>query len=188
MSTSAHAIFVVGVSASGKSTLGRSLARELGWTMLDLDTMTNPLFEAVGGEAKMLSSDAQARRTTINSVRYECLFATAAENLGVGNSVVLVAPFTSERLDETVWRQRLSQLGLAGDSATLVWVDTPRNIVLQRIRARRASRDLAWLDSGVGLAPVDAFGPPVVDHMRIDGTITGREQLEAFRESFAITG
>lgn len=186
MPTEAQALFVAGPSASGKSTLGRSLARELAWTMLDLDTMTNPLFEAFGGEAEMLSSNRRTGRTMINAVRYECLFATAAENLALGNSVVMVAPFTSERNDEAVWLQRLSRLELASDSATLVWVDTPRETVLKRIRDRGAARDLARLDTGLEPVPADAFVPPVIDHLRIDGTATEREQLEQFRASFMI--
>jgi tRNA uridine 5-carbamoylmethylation protein Kti12 len=45
-----EAIIVCGVPASGKTTFAQGLARELRWTYLDLDTLTNPLFEYMGGE------------------------------------------------------------------------------------------------------------------------------------------
>lgn len=40
-------ILVAGAPGSGKSTLGRELSRELGLPLLDLDTVTNPVLDAL---------------------------------------------------------------------------------------------------------------------------------------------
>jgi hypothetical protein len=45
-----EAIVVCGVPGSGKTTFARGLASRLHWALLDLDTLTNPLFEYAGGE------------------------------------------------------------------------------------------------------------------------------------------
>jgi mannitol-1-/sugar-/sorbitol-6-phosphatase len=44
------AVAVAGVAGSGKSTLGRALARALGAPLLDLDSLTNPLLDALPPE------------------------------------------------------------------------------------------------------------------------------------------
>lgn len=40
-------VLVAGVAGSGKSTLAMALAQELGLPVLDLDTLTNPLLDAL---------------------------------------------------------------------------------------------------------------------------------------------
>ena len=99
-----EAIVVCGVPGSGKTTFARGLARRLRWALLDLDTLTNPLFQYAGGEflVDVPSPDLNVR-ASINEIRYTCLFDTARENLALGINVILVAPFTSERIFPEAW-------------------------------------------------------------------------------------
>src|SRR5215471_14040791 len=62
-------IFIVGFMATGKTTVGRILARRLGWTMVDLDDeivraagMSVPEIFATRGEAAFRDEEAQAVR------------------------------------------------------------------------------------------------------------------------------
>uniref|UniRef100_UPI00109BBFD3 shikimate kinase n=1 Tax=Microbacterium sp. K35 TaxID=2305440 RepID=UPI00109BBFD3 len=46
----ARVVVVAGVAGSGKTTLGRALAAELGVPLLDLDAVTTPLLDALPPE------------------------------------------------------------------------------------------------------------------------------------------
>ena len=119
------ALAVAGVAGSGKSTLGRALARVLGAPMLDLDTLTNPLLDRLGDDVfggHWLSS---AHAGPVRQGRYAALVATAAEVLETVGVVVLVAPFTRELAGGEEWRAllagvspaRVQVVHLVGDSA-----------------------------------------------------------------------
>lgn len=171
-----RALVVSGVSASGKSTLGRALAAHLGWALLDLDTMTNPLFELLGGERAVVSAGAGAR-SPINSARYRCLIEAAAENLALGTGVVLVAPFTAERSSTAAWSGLCADLGVSAEGVALIWVDLdPAEVAARRTR-RAAPRDVVRMADGVIFA--EAVSVPVVPHRRVDGAATTEDQLSA---------
>ena len=139
----AEAIIVCGVPASGKTTFAQDLARQLHWTILDLDTVTNPLFEHMGGEFLVDVPSAQpAARASVNDIRYTCLFDTTRENLALGNSVVVVAPFTSERTFPAAWERLVERLAIPGSRVHLAWMDTPQGEVVRRMQLRGAARDL----------------------------------------------
>lgn len=174
-----RALFVCGVPASGKSTFGRLLARELGWTLVDLDTLTNPLYEHFGGETRALQSfgSASARNAT-NGARYRCLFDAAAENLAIGNRVVLVAPFTSERSSPEEWRRTLESLGLSEEQSRLVWLDTPADEVIVRMQRRSAGRDREKLAVIDDVLTPSTLREPAVAHIRLDGLVDSATQVQ----------
>lgn len=176
-----RAILVCGVPASGKTSFGKELARSLGWALLDLDTVTNPLFEYVGGEflVDVPSPDAPTR-ATVNDVRYQCLFDTAAEILEVGVSVVVVAPFTSERTFPSSWGTVAERLRVDPDRVTLAWVDTPPDEVVARMRRRGADRDLDKIARPHLFLTPDVIREPGVPHVRVDGMHETRAQLRGF--------
>ncbi|RKR75191.1 AAA family ATPase [Frondihabitans australicus] len=185
--TTGRAILVCGVPASGKTTFGRELARHLGYALLDLDTVTNPLFEYVGGEFLVDVPTAEApTRATVNDVRYQCLFDTAAEIMSVGVSVVVIAPFTSERTFPAAWARVPVKLGVDDSDVTLAWVDTPKEEVVARMIKRGADRDLDKIERPDVFLTPDVTRAPGVDHVRVDGLLTVPAQIAAFeREYFA---
>jgi predicted kinase len=91
------AILIGGAPATGKSTLAAALAARLGAALLDLDVATGPLTNVVSDliGAADLGDPRMAQLT--RAPRYATLFALAEDNLRVGMSVVLVAPFSAPR-------------------------------------------------------------------------------------------
>jgi predicted kinase len=182
-----EAIIVCGVPASGKTTFAQDLSRELHWTFLDLDTLTNPLFEYMGGEFLVDIPMAQpAARASVNDIRYTCLFDTTRENLALGNSVVVVAPFTSERTFPDAWARLVGRLAIPASRVHLAWMDTPPDEVVRRMQLRGAARDLEKVKEPKRFLSPDVTRPPGVGHIRIDGLLTPREQIDRFLADFCV--
>lgn len=180
-----HAVVIAGVPGCGKSTFGRALARGLGWCYLDLDTVTNPLFDLLQGEyAPDVPSEEPPATPSVNDIRYRCLLDTAAENLSLGVSVVVVAPFTSERSFGPRWTILLDQLGVGPERAALVWVDTPREEILHRITNRAAMRDRDKLINPTNYFNERLLEPPAIAHYRVDGSRRTQEQINEFLHEF----
>lgn len=186
-SDGAEAIVVCGVPASGKTTFARDLARHLRRPLLDLDTLTNPLFEFAGGEYLVDVPSAQpTERATVNDVRYGCLFDTATENLGLGVSVIMVAPFTSERSFPAAWARLVDRLGIPDRDVHLAWLDTPTSEVVQRMQQRSAARDLEKVREAHRFLTPDVTRPPGVAHIRVDGLLNPHAQISQFVASSAL--
>ena len=185
-SNRAEAIVVSGVPASGKTTFARDLARKLRWPLLDLDTLTNPLFEYAGGEYLVdVPSAHPTERASVNDIRYSCLFDTATENLALGINVIMVAPFTSERTFPAAWARLVHRLGVPDRNVHLTWLDTPPSVVVQRMQHRGAARDLEKAKDAHRFLTSDVTRPPAVEHIRVDGLGNPGEQLEQFLSTFS---
>ena len=131
------AVIVTGPAGSGKTTLGRELARLLRAGLLDQDVLTGPL-TAVIGEMTGAGDDLDdpAMTGAVRTARYDAVLDAAQENLRLGLPVVLTAPFTRETADPAgpaALARRLS----AGRVA-VVRVQVPPGVA----RARRSARDL----------------------------------------------
>jgi predicted kinase len=181
-----EAIVVCGVPGSGKTTFGHGLARRLHWALLDLDTLTNPLFQYAGGEFLVdVPSPGLNVRASINDIRYTCLFDTAQENLALGINVILVAPFTSERVFPEAWARLTEYLAIPGHRVHLAWLDTPPAEVVKRMQLRGAARDIKKLKESHRFLTPDVTAPPRVAHTRVDGLQTPTEQIEHFFAEFS---
>ena len=110
--------------------------------------------------------------------------ALAEDNLAVGVSAVLVAPFTMERRDPRAWEHLQRRMGGSVASARLVWLRIPADEVVRRVEQRGAARDLAKL-RGDWPAGLD-LDPPPVPHIEVDALgapaviADGRRVLSAF--------
>lgn len=156
---------VAGIPGSGKSTVGRLLAARLGAVLLDQDTATNPLMAELARITEAGDDlDHPALRGPVRQARYDCLIDVAVENVRIGWSAVMVAPFTAEVRDPASW----AELGRRFDPVPLrlVWVDVPAAVAQDRRRLRNLPRDAAWRTS----TTVDDVPPPVVPHLLTDGT------------------
>lgn len=130
------AVGISGPAGSGKSSLGRALAGALSLPILDLDTATNPLLDAL--PPGLLDDNghwlASKHMKQIREGRYATLGALAAEILQFTRGVVLVAPFTAElqkgpeweRLVRAIRPARLKMFHISGDEE-----------LFERRRARR---------------------------------------------------
>lgn len=162
------AMFIGGVPASGKSTLGAALARRISAALLDLDTITGPLSVIV---CDLLGADdlSEPRVAALTrQARYASLLDTAAEVATGGVATVLVAPFTQEQHSEhwSVIHQRFS----AFCTPMLIWLTLAPEEVLRRLVARGASRDGTKLTDPEGWLARMPSGPPTAPHLALDAT------------------
>ena len=167
-STRPAALLIAGPPASGKSTVGTSLARTLGATLIDLDIATEPLLSVIESLVNVDDIDDPRLATLTRAERYETITRLAEDNLRVGNTVLLVAPFTEERRNVHAWEALVDRLErAAGGAVTMIWLYLSREELLQRIRTRGAERDEAKLNKESRFIDQLELGPPVGPHIRI---------------------
>ena len=165
----ARVIFVGGYAGSGKTELGRILARETGWAMLDKDTLTRPVLEAAMELLGMSPNDRESE-TYLSAFRpreYEALMAAANENVACGNSAIVTAPFLQEFRDKAWLERTVATFAALKADVTIVWVYCDAKSMNYYVRQRGAARDGAKLNDWEGyLAGVDLdFRPPVPHHV-----------------------
>jgi DNA-binding transcriptional regulator YhcF (GntR family)/predicted kinase len=159
-----HIVLVGGYAGSGKTELGRILARETGWPMLDKDTLTRPVVEAALERLGQSPHDRESE-TYLKHIRpreYEALIAAADENIECGTSAIVTAPFIRE-FSDTAWVRRTQAHFTALDAITsLAWVYCDAETMHTYIRHRGAARDAAKLADWDGyLASIALdFRPP----------------------------
>ncbi len=158
-------LMVGGYAGSGKTELGRILARETGWSMLDKDTITRPVVEAALETIGHSPHDRESPEyfNLIRPREYEALIAAATENVACGNSVILTAPFIRE-LSDAAWIERTQATFTELNAVThYVWVYCDEATMHTYVRHRGAARDAAKLADWSGyLSQINtSFRPPV---------------------------
>lgn len=150
-------VVVGGYASSGKTEFGRILARLTGWPMLDKDSTTRPVVEAALEKLGESPHDREGRTylEVVRPAEYEALREVTLENVGVGNSAIMTAPFIRE-LRDPAWCQRmLAELDGLGATAHAVWVrcdpESMRTYLGRRGAARDASKLANWADYVAGL-------------------------------------
>lgn len=158
---------VAGPAASGKTTLGRALAWRLGAVMLDLDTVTNPLLDALGDQIAPGGHWNDPRlRASVRPARYAALLAVASDQ--VVDELVLVAPFTAELRGGAEWSAVLDAVRPA--LPRVAWLDGPPRLFAARREVRGEARDR--------FLAADPE-PPRVRHQRVDAAATTEAQVAA---------
>ncbi|WP_420118267.1 GntR family transcriptional regulator [Micromonospora sp.] len=169
-------IFVGGYAGSGKTELGRILAKETGWPMLDKDTLTRPVVEAALEILGLSPNDRESERylTLIRPREYESLMAAALENVGCGSSAIVTAPFIREFNDASwITRTRAMFTGLKAVT-TLVWVYCDADSMNGYIRQRGAARDGAKLADWPGyVASINLDFRPSAPHVVVNNCTSG---------------
>lgn len=167
-------VFVGGYAGSGKTELGRILARLTGWPIIDKDTMTRPLVELT---LETLGSSPHDREslTYLERVRdpeYEALLAVVDENLACGASVVATAPFIRE-FGSSAWLERVTASAESvGATPAFVWVYCDADSMRTYIRRRGAARDSAKVaDWDAYLRTINLDLRPTVSHTVIDNSL-----------------
>lgn len=169
------AILIGGYAGTGKSELGRMLAHETGWSLVDKDTITRPLvemaLETMGGSPHDRESDTYL--STVRPREYEALSMTAEENIGAGASVILSAPYLKEFTDQSWLLRTRSELEAAGARVVFIWVTCDLDSMLMYLRKRGAARDAAklshWSEYAAGLR-LDFR--PGVPHVLVDNSVS----------------
>ena len=165
---------VAGAPGAGKSTVAELLVARLtpAPALLDKDT----LFAGLVTEVTQAHGRAPGEREGdwydqhVKRHEYAGLTDAARQIRAGGCPVLLVAPFTAQIRDPTLWRSWVHTLG--GEPVRLVWVRSDRQTLLARLRARNSERDdgkLAAFEAFVGRMRPDT--PPPVPHLALDNRI-----------------
>jgi predicted kinase len=180
------AVLVAGPPASGKTVLGAALARSLNAVLFDQDVLTKPLTAVVAGLLGTDDLDDPRLALSTRAARYETLFDAAADNLAIGNPVVLVAPFTAERRDPVALSQVADRFAALAAKATLVWLRATPDLLRDRMGGRAAARDRAKLaDLAAFLDRVD-FAPPAVPHLAVSAAAAPADQVRLVLEQLDV--
>lgn len=176
----ARAYAVAGAPATGKSLFASKLSACLGAALLDQDVLTGPLTSVVADLVGAVPGDLDDPRVRSATRRatYEVLVGTAASCLAAGVSVVLVAPFTTERSDAHAWARLGSRLGAPG-GVVLIWTTCPPAEVARRLAARGAPRDRRKLADLERFLTSGVLDPPTVPHVAVDTTTPSAGQIKA---------
>ena len=174
-------VALTGAPGSGKSATARALGRLWGAAVLDQDTMTNPLVDVVAGVVGVRDYADPRLSGLVRDARYACLLGTAADCVAVGVPVVMVAPFTAERLDPTAWTRLAEQVAAAGGRAGLVWLRIAPDELARRLRERGAARDAAKLVNVDSYVRGLDLGAPTTVHLEVDASLPPEKQALAIR-------
>ena len=183
--TAPRVLLIGGYAGSGKTELGRVIARETGWPMLDKDTLTRPVVEAAL-ELLDLSPNDRESDAYVNKIRpreYEALNSAMTENVQCGTSAIVTAPFIRE-FSDPAWVNRMQAAcdGM-GAALTFIWVYCDADTMHTYVRHRGAARDankLANWDSY--LAGIDLELRPPVPHVVIDNSVSSKPMQDQARE------
>lgn len=169
---------ITGPAGSGKTTLGRALASRLKAALLDLDDATEGLVREFL-MAHPDRSEAAALRE-LRERRYAELAKQARARLlrSPSTDLILIAPFTAEISSLERWDAWLADLGVAPESAHLVWLTLPPAERLRRMTARGASRDARAVAEATTGAGLPESVPPVVPCLRVDAQQPSPRQVD----------
>ncbi|QGF22652.1 AAA family ATPase [Raineyella fluvialis] len=140
-------LFVVGPAGSGKSTCAKSIARRLRAAYVDKDTVATGFTEALLVQA---GTDPHERDNNayyqdhVMDLEYETILRIATDNLLLGMSVVLDAPFGRYLGDDHYVIGAAERLGWPEDVRLVVaHVRVDGEVIRQRLVGRGLERD-AW--------------------------------------------
>lgn len=178
-------VLIGGYAGSGKTELGRILARETGWAILDKDTLTRPVVEAaleILGQSPH-DRESQTYLTKIRPREYEALQDAASENVQCGSSVIVTAPFIRE-FGDAAWMARTRAFFEAAKAVTtVVWLYCDAETMLTYVRRRGAARDAFKLADWPGyLNMISLDFRPAGRHFVVDNCASSRPLQEQAKE------
>lgn len=183
--TRPQVVLIGGYAGCGKTELGRILARETRWALLDKDTTTRPVVEAALEECGQSPHDREGPTylRLIRPAEYEALMAAVSENAELGVSVIATAPFWSE-LSSQAWCDRVAaEMEALDASLSVIWLrcdpESMRTYLKRRGAARDASKLANWSDY---VANLDLEFAPSIEHRIIDNSANQRPLREQAAE------
>lgn len=138
--------FVIGPAGSGKSMVGKRIAKRYDAAYVDKDTVatgfTELLLELNGSDKDDRDNNA-FYQSTILPVEYETILRICGDNLALGRSVVLDAPFGRFFEDRNYLIDARRRFAWADAELVVVHVTAEERQVLDRVTSRGFGRD-SW--------------------------------------------
>lgn len=142
-------IVIAGCAGSGKTTVGKELAKQLGFAYIDKDTVTREFTDFILTELGSFEGDRESElyKTKILPVEYRVTFKVCREVLDMGVSVVLTIPFIGQIRDWTKWETIRREARIPDDvDVKFVWIQHNIDTEKKNILKRKAARDQFKLD------------------------------------------
>jgi predicted kinase len=143
-------IIVAGFAGSGKSTIGKLISKNMRFAYLDKDTLTRYFTDEMLESKGVGKGDRESTYYTelINPLEYNTLVKVALENVELGISVVLSAPFIRQLNSSSWFADKVDEFSSLSDcKVKVVWIESSREIERIRLIDRNADRDLNKLDN-----------------------------------------
>jgi shikimate kinase len=130
-------IALIGLSGTGKSSVGQALAARLGWRLLDTDVL---VAQAAGRSiAQIFAADGEAHFRELEATALRVALAVAPAIVATGGGIVV----------------RAENRALLRARAHVVWLDAPTEALIARLRAHDEPRPL--LDGADPAARLEAL-------------------------------
>lgn len=138
-----NCVIISGFAGSGKSTVGKHIAKKLNYTYLDKDTLSRDFTEKVLADNESYEGDRESElySKVINPIEYKTLVDTAVENMLLGNNVILSAPFIAQLKQDNWFETNITSLIREKVKLSIIWIHTDENTERIRLIDRNATRD-----------------------------------------------
>lgn len=137
-------IIFAGKAGTGKTTLASSIAKELGIAYIDYDTLCQPFLMKIE-ERYGLSSDRYGFYRQWREECYKTVLAPVIENLKLGVSIIVSAPFSQEILDST-FPDYLEKEASCDFSLLLCYMAPKESVHYEMVKGRNSFRDEDFLN------------------------------------------
>ncbi len=156
-------IVIGGVPGSGKSYIGKEIAKSIGFVFIDKDTVSRYFTETLLVQLGLNKHDRESEEyiNLVRDIEYKTMMKIAIENLELGQGVICSAPFIKELLEQE-WLEDLKfELDIIDATLNTVWIHVDSDTAKERIISRAAERDtwkLANWDQYLLNIPLDTPG------------------------------
>lgn len=162
-------VVVVGAPSSGKTKLGRAVAKKLHLAISDKDNVTGQLLAALMKDAGLEGEDYS--QTDFNRFRksiYGCMEDVAKDNLRVGMGTVIISPYVDRAYAN--WFEDLKERVDAEREADwyVIWIDITPELALERIIKRDSPRDVIKVANWNTFVRKTYWGAPACEYLRVD--------------------
>ena len=159
-------ILVAGGPGAGKTAFGRALAMGLSATILvDKDVLASPWIDPVLARLHdgQVDRDSDVYWTFVRPLEYASMMALALDNLALGKSAVVVAPFGRELRDGGWLDACRSEASRVAARLQVIWLDTSADVARDRMTRRADIRDRWKLEHWNEFAQTDPYAKPPGD-------------------------
>ncbi|MDU0968382.1 MAG: AAA family ATPase [Actinomycetaceae bacterium] len=138
-------VVVIGSAGSGKSTIAREIARQVGGAYLDKDSVANVFTGALlaaHGEDPSVRDGSAYYTEVVRPLEYETLLNVGTDNLRLGRSVIFDAPFGAYFAQADYIEKRRAELRWPEDvKVVVVRVSASAEATRRRLEKRGLARD-----------------------------------------------